>query len=89
MTAMLCKFVIAPTLSESQEATLFNWFYISCIIGLLISNVVLFPIQSAVRTVIVCLAESPAEFDEHHPDLSAILRDGWSKAYPTIAGVWA
>ena len=89
VTSIVCKFVIAPTLSEGDDFPLSVYFFVAFVIGLLISNVALFPVESAVRTVIVCFAESPAEFDEHHPDLSEMLKAGWSEAYPTIVGVWA
>jgi hypothetical protein len=59
-------------------------FFIGFILGLLISSTSLFVVESAVRTVIVCFAESPAEFQECHPDLCQVLRQGWAEAYPSV-----
>ena len=57
--------------------------------GLFISNVALFVVESAVRTVIVCFVESPEAFEEHHAELSEVMKAGWAEAYPTVPGVWA
>ncbi|KAI2497370.1 choline transporter-like protein [Fragilaria crotonensis] len=64
-------------------------FVFAFLVGLFISNVALFVVESAVRTVIVCFAESPAEFEEHHPELYEVMKAGWAEAYPTVPGVWA
>lgn len=59
-------------------------FFAGALVGLLTSSVSLFVIESAVRSVIVCFAESPAEFEEHHPQLCEQMRNGWAAAYPDI-----
>jgi len=61
-------------------------FFVGFVLGLLVSNTGLFVVESAVRSCIVCFAESPAEFDEAHPDLSEEMKSGWAEAYPTV---WA
>jgi hypothetical protein len=43
-------------------------------------------VGSAVNTVIVCFAESPAEFEQNHPHLSAEMRGAWRQAWPAECG---
>jgi hypothetical protein len=52
------------------------------LMGLATCNPLLFLMESASRTIMVCLAEHPSEFAESHPDLFEILVSGWSTAYP-------
>ena len=59
-------------------------FYLGALVGLITSSVSLFVVESAVRAVIVCFAESPAEFQEHHPQLCETMRQGWATAYPDV-----
>lgn len=59
-------------------------FWLGFLLGLVMSNTVLFVIESAVRTVIVCFAESPAEFQECHPDLCDEMKKGWAESYPEV-----
>jgi hypothetical protein len=54
------------------------------VFGLILSKCSLFVVESAVRTVIVCFAENPADFKEHHPELCQEMRDGWAAAYPEV-----
>ena len=84
--AIICDFAIGPFFPD-KEASHIIPFLVAFFIGLFISNVTLFVVESAVRTVIVCFAESPAEFDEHHPVLSENMKAGWAEAYPTVVGV--
>ncbi|KAI2497367.1 Plasma-membrane choline transporter [Fragilaria crotonensis] len=63
-------------------------FVVAFLVGVFIHNVALFVVESAVRTVIVCFAESPAEFEEHHPELYEIMKALWAVAYPINPGVW-
>jgi len=78
---LLCNATIGPLFAEGSSIISFLIFFL---IGVLISNVVFFVVESAVRTVIVCFAESPAEFQEHHPELSEVMQAGWNEAYPTV-----
>jgi len=59
-------------------------FYLGALVGLITSSIALFVLESAVRAVIVCFAESPAEFQEHHPQLCEQMRRGWAAAYPDV-----
>ena len=67
-----------------QDLSASRWvaFLIGFLLGATISHTALFVIESAVRTVIVCFAESPAEFQECHPVLCQLMKDGWAEAYP-------
>ena len=66
------------------EGSHITCFYIGALVGLVTSSVALFVMESAVRAVIVCFAESPAEIQEHHPHLCELMRNGWAAAYPDI-----
>mmetsp|Transcript_1973 Transcript_1973/g.4265 ORF Transcript_1973/g.4265 Transcript_1973/m.4265 type:complete len:507 (-) Transcript_1973:555-2075(-) len=57
-------------------------FIMGFVIGMALSSIVMSTIESAVNTVIVCYAESPAEFQANHPILSNEMREAWLKAYP-------
>jgi hypothetical protein len=59
-------------------------FGISFLIGLVLSNIVLGVVSSAVNTVIVCYCEAPAEFERNHPQLSAEMRGAWTNAWPAL-----
>jgi hypothetical protein len=59
-------------------------FGISFLIGLVLSNIVLGVVSSAVNTVIVCYCEAPAEFERNHPQLSAEMRGAWTNAWPGL-----
>uniref|UniRef100_A0A7S1BBS7 Choline transporter-like protein n=2 Tax=Corethron hystrix TaxID=216773 RepID=A0A7S1BBS7_9STRA len=39
-------------------------------------------VESAVNTIIVCFAESPAEFQSNHPKLCNNMREAWGQMYP-------
>lgn len=54
--------------------------------GFLISSILMSVVGSAVNTVIVCFAESPAEFEQNHPHLSAEMRAAWRQAWPAECG---
>lgn len=59
---------------------------IGLVTGFLISSILMSVVASAVNTVIVCFAESPAEFDQNHPHLSAEMRAAWRQAWPAECG---
>lgn len=55
-------------------------------IGLILSSIMLGVVESAVSTCVVCFAESPAEFEQNHPDLSLQMRDAWRSSWPAEYG---
>lgn len=57
-------------------------FIAGLLVGVVMSSILLNVISSAVNTVIVCFAESPREFDAHHPQLSMEMRSAWRRAFP-------
>lgn len=59
-------------------------FFISFVVGLLFCSILMSVVGSAVNTVIVCFAESPAEFEANHPSLSAEMRSAWGQAWPEL-----
>lgn len=68
--------------SDTAEMSHLLCFFLGLIIGMILSSVSLFVVESATRSIIVCFAESPMEFQEHHPDLCEEMKQGWSQAYP-------
>lgn len=57
-------------------------FLAGLLIGVVMSSILLNIVSSAVNTVIVCFAESPREFDAHHPQLSMEMRTAWAQTFP-------
>jgi len=54
------------------------------LIGLVLSSILMSVVASAVSTVVVCFAESPAEFEHNHPQLSGEMRNAWRVAWPEL-----
>merc|ERR1712232_1262996 len=54
------------------------------IIGFITPSIIMGIVSSAVNTIIVCFAESPAEFEENHPELSRLLKEAWVERYPEM-----
>ncbi|CAB9525936.1 Protein PNS1 [Seminavis robusta] len=82
LTDVMAGPVMPPDDSGDLTPSRLVAFFSGFIIGILVSNTALFVMESAVRTVIVCFAESPTEFYECHPDLCELMRSGWAAAYP-------
>lgn len=57
-------------------------FFIGFIVGLAISSVMLSTVASGVNTVVVMFADSPAEFESNHPELSQKMRETYRQFYP-------
>lgn len=57
-------------------------FFLSFVVGLCISSIVLSCIGSSVNAVVVLYAEGPNEFEQNHPELSAKMRKVWNECYP-------
>jgi len=66
----------------SKNATIA--FFIGFIVGLVLCSILLSVIESAVNAVIVCFADGPREFEEHHPELSRKMRTAWAEIYPDV-----
>jgi len=60
-------------------------FFASFLVGVVFSSILMSVVQSAVNTVIVCFAESPAEFERNHPVLSLEMRSKWREALPELS----
>jgi len=59
-------------------------FFICFVVGLVFSGILMSVVGSSVNTVIVCFAESPAEFEANHPDLSREMRSAWMQSWPEL-----
>lgn len=60
-------------------------FFTSFFVGLMFCSILMSVVGSAVNTVIVCFAESPAEFEANHPVLSSEMRSTWRESWPELA----
>jgi Plasma-membrane choline transporter len=70
--------------AEEGGSTAASGFFIGMIVGFVFSSILLSVVSSAINTVIVCFAESPAEFEANHPQLSATMRSAWTAAWPEL-----
>lgn len=59
-------------------------FFIAFLVGLVFCSIHMSVVGSAINTVIVCFAESPAEFEQNHPRLSEEMRSSWISAWPEL-----
>jgi len=59
-------------------------FGVSFVVGFAFCKMLMSVLGSAVDTVIVCFAESPAEFEANHPTLSREMRSAWMQAWPEL-----
>jgi hypothetical protein len=57
-------------------------FILGFIVGLAICSILLSTIASAVNAVIVLFADSPAELQQHYPELSQRMLQTWRDIYP-------
>jgi len=57
-------------------------FILGFMIGLMLTSIMMSILGSAVNAIIVLFAESPAEFQENHPELSERMRETWDAAFP-------
>lgn len=57
-------------------------FFLGFVIGILVSNIMLSVVSSAVDTVIVCWAEGPGDLEVNHPEEFSKMRDVWYDTYP-------
>jgi hypothetical protein len=80
LTGGLCA-IGAWIMGGGQEGGL-GAFWLGFLIGLYVSSTILFVVESAARTVMVCFAESASEFQEVHGELYEEMKGGWSESYP-------
>lgn len=60
-------------------------FWISFLIGVVISSVMMSVIQGAVDTVIVCYADNPQKLLENHPEDTTKMTEAWTKVFPSVS----
>ena len=77
----LCMMALHRDL-EGNGSAIFVCFLVAFFIGFLSSSVLMGTISSAIATVIVCYAESPAELELNHPEISREMRASWRQAWP-------
>lgn len=70
---------------DGGSSALFLGLLIGFLVGLVVCNILMGVVGSAADTVIVCFAESPAEFEANHPGLSHELRKAWIEAWPELS----
>eukprot|EP00977_Amphora_coffeiformis_P022526 scaffold10926_cov163-Amphora_coffeaeformis.AAC.11 len=81
LTGFVCLFA-TWIMGAGDSLTLHIVFWVSFVIGLLVSQTILFVVESATRTTMVLFAESTTEFAEIHGELYEDLKGGWSATYP-------
>lgn len=59
--------------------------FLGFLVGMVVCSILMSVVGSAADTVLVCFAESPAEFEANHPVLSRELRAAWREAWPELA----
>lgn len=62
-------------------------FFLGFFIGLLMANITLGVVDSAVETVIVCWAEAPADLETNHPEQFSKMKETWEEHYPECCPV--
>lgn len=76
--------IIKPVLTGRKGEDVFFLMVSGIIVGFVTSSIIMSIVSSAVNTIIVCFAESPAEFEENHPELSRLLKEAWVERYPEL-----
>jgi hypothetical protein len=59
-------------------------FFVGLIVGFVFCSILMNVVGGAVNTVIVCYAESPAEFQANHPVLADQMRTAFMQAWPAL-----
>lgn len=83
--AGLAMSLLDPNILGMEENAGSAGFLIGFIVGLVFCSILMSIVGSAINTVIVCFAESPAEFETNHPHLSAEMRSSWMSAWPELS----
>jgi hypothetical protein len=60
-------------------------FMTGLLVGFVFSSILMNVVGGAVNTVIVCYAESPAEFQQNHPVLANEMRTAYMEAWPSLS----
>ena len=67
---------------DNRGAVRVALFFVAALVGLVLADVSFRILESAVRTILICFAESPADAALWHPTEFACLRHGWIQSYP-------
>mmetsp|Transcript_25119 Transcript_25119/g.69445 ORF Transcript_25119/g.69445 Transcript_25119/m.69445 type:complete len:331 (+) Transcript_25119:895-1887(+) len=70
--------------NDEWAAALVVAFWVGFVIGLIISNTVLFVVESAVRTVMICFAEQPAMDPQCAQPILQELKQTYAATYPDV-----
>jgi len=71
-----------PLVSVADPSTIA--FCIGFSVGLVLSNILFNVITSSVKSVVVCFAGNPVEFQQNHPECSHIMREAWKESWPGL-----
>jgi hypothetical protein len=74
--------VIVASIMQQGGATMAGSFFVGMLIGFVFCSTLFGLISSGVNAVIVLFAESPAEFQANHPELSQEMLAAYRSAYP-------
>ena len=69
-------------LDDAEGSSKYLAFILGLVVGLTITSILMSTIASSVNAVIVLFAESPADFQQNHPELSTKMRTIWNEVFP-------
>ena len=72
---------------DAMAPTPWIGFLLGMMYGTGMSSVVFRVVSSAVDTIVVCFAEAPQIFQQHHPVLAQELVEAWRLVYPNECGL--
>lgn len=75
-------FEISNSKDETVQIISIMFFYVALIIGMVNASQLLSVVGAATDASVVCFAEASAEFEENHPELSAMMLAAYSAAWP-------
>eukprot|EP00557_Chaetoceros_sp_GSL56_P013551 CAMPEP_0176482992 /NCGR_PEP_ID=MMETSP0200_2-20121128/3684_1 /TAXON_ID=947934 /ORGANISM="Chaetoceros sp., Strain GSL56" /LENGTH=565 /DNA_ID=CAMNT_0017879371 /DNA_START=178 /DNA_END=1875 /DNA_ORIENTATION=+ len=78
--AVLSLFVSSLLLGNANASFLI----VGSIVAVTFISVLIYVVESAVNTIIVCFAEAPAELGRNHLMHDREMRESWQKVYPTF-----
>lgn len=87
LIGLLCAYMdnnllVAFDLGENSASA---GFFIGLVVGFVFCSILMNVVGGAVNTVIVCYAESPAEFQANHPELAHEMRSAYMQAFPDLS----
>ncbi|GAX27138.1 hypothetical protein FisN_13Lh314 [Fistulifera solaris] len=77
-----CLAVVCAVLVQNTTHILWAVFAFGFVAGWMLAGMILFVVESGVRTIMLCFVERPMDAAIHHPAAYQTLTAGWSRVYP-------